>query len=160
MGQRTVSQREQLDIPINKDTELFPLVRWQVRGGVPDEERKAWLFTNVTDSKGKNYDMPVLIGAWGGSEKIYSMGLGCKLEEADDLWDRALSNPIPPREITDAPCHEIIIEGADLDKPGNGLDALAVPISTPGWDNAPYLSGTGFVTKDPETGLQNFATYR
>ena len=28
-----------VDLPINKDTELFPLVRWQVRGGVPDEER-------------------------------------------------------------------------------------------------------------------------
>jgi len=149
-----------VDIPINKDTELFPLVRWQVRGGVPDEERKAWLFTNVTDSKGKKYDMPVLIGAWGGSDKIYSLGLGCDLEDSNDLWDRALSNPIPPREITDAPCHEVIIEGADLDKAGNGLDALPVPISTPGWDNAPFLSGTGFVTVDPETGLQNFATYR
>ncbi len=29
---------------INKDTELHPLVRWQYRGGVPEEERKAWLF--------------------------------------------------------------------------------------------------------------------
>ena len=36
---------------INKDTELHPLVRWQYRG-LPEEERKAWLFENVTDSKG------------------------------------------------------------------------------------------------------------
>ncbi|MEE8334758.1 MAG: UbiD family decarboxylase [Alphaproteobacteria bacterium] len=149
-----------VDIPINKDTELFPLVRWQVRGGVADEDRKAWLFTNVTDSKGKKYDMPVLIGAWGGSEKIYSMALGCALEDSHALWARALSDPIPPREISEAPCQEVVIEGEALDQPGNALDALPVPISTPGWDNAPFLSGTGFVTKDPETGLQNFGTYR
>jgi UbiD family decarboxylase len=149
-----------VDIPINKDTELFPLVRWQVRGGVPDEERKAWLFTNVTDSKGKKYNMPVLIGAWGGNEEIYSLGLGCPLEDSNALWERALSNPIAPREISDAPCQEVVIEGAELDKPDNGLDALPVPISTPGWDNAPFLSGTGFVTRDPETGAQNFGTYR
>ena len=92
-----------IDIPINKDTELFPLVRWQVRGGVADEDRKAWLFNNVTDSKGNTFDMPVLIGAWGGSEEIYSIGLGCPLEESNGLWERALSNPIPPCEITNAP---------------------------------------------------------
>ncbi len=38
---------------INKDTELHPLVRWQYRG-LPEEERKAWLFENVTDSKGRS----------------------------------------------------------------------------------------------------------
>jgi 4-hydroxy-3-polyprenylbenzoate decarboxylase len=149
-----------VDIPINKDTELVPLVRWQVRGGVPDEERKAWLFTNVIDSKGRQYDMPVLIGAWGGSEKIYSLGLGCPLEDSNELWERALTEPVPPQEIADAPCQEVVIESVDLDRPGNGLDALPVPISTPGWDNAPFLSGTGFVTKDPDTGLQNLGTYR
>ena len=41
-----------VDIPIDKDTELHPLVRWQFRGGMPADERKAWLFTNVTDAKG------------------------------------------------------------------------------------------------------------
>ena len=30
--------------PINKDTELHPLVRWQFRGGIPEHERKAFLF--------------------------------------------------------------------------------------------------------------------
>jgi len=38
--------------PINKDTELHPLVRWQYRG-LPEEDRRAWLFENVTDAKGK-----------------------------------------------------------------------------------------------------------
>src|SRR6202049_4746845 len=51
-----------VDRPINKDTEMHPLVRWQFRGGIPENERKAFLFTNVVDSKGKRYDIPVIVG--------------------------------------------------------------------------------------------------
>ena len=43
--------------PINKDTQMHPLVRLQFRG-LPEEERKAWFFEKVYDSKGKKYDMP------------------------------------------------------------------------------------------------------
>ncbi len=39
-----------IDKPVNKDTEMHPLVRWQFRGGIPEAERKAFLFTNITDS--------------------------------------------------------------------------------------------------------------
>ena len=42
----------EIDREINKDTELHPLVqRWQFRGGIDEEDRKAFLFTNITDSK-------------------------------------------------------------------------------------------------------------
>ena len=34
-----------IDRPVNKDTELHPLVRWQYRGGISDEGRKAFLST-------------------------------------------------------------------------------------------------------------------
>ena len=51
-----------VDRPINKDTEMHPLVRWQFRGGIAEQDRKAFLFTNVVDSKGRKYDMPVLVG--------------------------------------------------------------------------------------------------
>ncbi len=30
-----------IDRPINKDTELHPLARWQFQGGLPEEERRA-----------------------------------------------------------------------------------------------------------------------
>ena len=40
-----------VDRPINKDTEMHPLVRWQFRGGIEEKDRKAFLFTNVVDSK-------------------------------------------------------------------------------------------------------------
>ena len=32
-----------IDEPVNKDTELMPLVRWQFRGGIPEAGRKAFL---------------------------------------------------------------------------------------------------------------------
>ena len=41
-----------------------------------------------------------------------------------------------------------------------GLHALPVPISTPGFDAAPYLTATLCVTRDPDTGIQNMGTYR
>ncbi|MFP6888867.1 MAG: UbiD family decarboxylase, partial [Nitrospinota bacterium] len=42
--------------PINKDTEMHPLVRWQFRGGIEAKDRKAFLFTNVVDSKDRRFD--------------------------------------------------------------------------------------------------------
>ncbi len=59
-----------IDEPINKDTELHPLVRCQFVGGLPEEQRKAFLFTNVVDSKGRRYDMPVVVGALAASPAI------------------------------------------------------------------------------------------
>ena len=35
-----------------------------------------------------------------------------------------------------------------------------MPVSTPGFDAAPYLTATLCVTKDPETGVRNMGTYR
>jgi 4-hydroxy-3-polyprenylbenzoate decarboxylase len=52
-----------IDRPINKDTELHPLVRWQFQGGLAEDARRAFLFTNVVDSAGRKYEMPVVVGA-------------------------------------------------------------------------------------------------
>jgi UbiD family decarboxylase len=151
-----------VDREINKDTEMHPLVRWQFRGGIDEKDRKAFLFTNVVDSKGKKFDMPVAVGVLAANRQIYALGMGCPVEDVQKTWTRAIANPIPPREIPsdEAPCHEIIIEGADLDIPGNALDAIPVPISTPGWDVGPVATLTQYVTRDPDTGLQNMGNYR
>ena len=146
--------------PVNKDTEMHALVRWQYRGGIPEHDRKAFLFTNVTDSKGRKYDMPVIVGALAGSREIYRMGLNVPKEEIGAIWQKALDHPIPPVVVSKAPCQEVVIEGADLIGAGKGLDALPVPISTPGFDSAPYITAGNFVTKDPENGIQNLGTYR
>src|SRR5256885_14886258 len=67
-----------VDRPINKDTEMHPLVRWQFRGGLKESERKAFLFTNVVGSKGKHYDIPVIVGGVAPNRGIYRIGLGCE----------------------------------------------------------------------------------
>lgn len=148
-----------VDRLINKDTEMHPLVRWQYSGGIPIEDRKAFLFTNVTDSKGRKYDIPVLVGGLGTNSAIYSIGMQCEVEKIRDKWMKATSRPIPPRIVADAPCHEIVY-GAEDFRNGKGLDHIPVPISTPGWDSAPYTSTSAFITKDPETGIQNMGLYR
>src|SRR6185295_12645883 len=107
-----------VDRPINKDTEMHPLVRWQFRGGIAEKDRKAFLFTNVIDSKGRKYDIPVLVGGLASNREIYRIGLGCPFEEMDERWVRATQDPIPPRIVESAPCHEIVITGKALDKPG------------------------------------------
>jgi UbiD family decarboxylase len=149
-----------IDAPVNKDTELMTLVRWQFRGGIPESERKAFKFTNVTDSHGRSYDMTVVVGALSATPTIYAMGMGVPLDQVGQRWREAITNPIPPVEITDAPCHEIVLTGDDLRGEGKGLDALPVPISTPGFDSAPYFTATACVSRDPDTGVQNLGTYR
>ena len=149
-----------VDRPINKDTEMHPLVRWQFRGGIEEKDRKAFLFTNVTDSKGRKYDIPVLVGGLAANREIYRIGIGCEFDQIDPRWVKAAQNPLPPRVVTNAPCHEIVITGKDLDKPGQGLDGLPLPISTPGWDVAPYTTLSQYITKDPDTGVQNMGNYR
>src|ERR1043165_342954 len=91
-----------VDRPINKDTEMHPLVRWQFRGGIAEKDRKAFLFTNVTDSKGKTYDIPVVVGVLAANREIYRMGLGCELNEIDARWARAMAAPIPARVVDTA----------------------------------------------------------
>ncbi len=150
---------ERIDTPINKDTELHPLVRWQFVGGVPEDKRKAFVFTNVTDAKGRKYDIPVVVGALSASPEIYAMGMGRKVEEIGDAWMQAINHPIAPVRVASAPCQEVVITGDELKATG-GLAALPVPVSTPGFDSAPYLTATLCVTRDPETGVQNMGTYR
>ncbi|HVB88560.1 MAG TPA: UbiD family decarboxylase [Beijerinckiaceae bacterium] len=149
-----------VDRPINKDTEMHPLVRWQFRGGIPERERKAFLFTHVIDGKGKRYDIDVVVGALAANREIYRIGLGCELDEIEATWNRAIAAPIEPKLVDHAPCQEIVIMGEELDRPGQGLDGVPVPISTPGWDNAPYTTLSQYITRDPDTGVQNMGNYR
>ena len=149
-----------IDEPVNKDTQLHPLVRWQFRGGIPEEQRKAFKFTNVTDSLGRSYEMPVVVGALSTNAKMYSIGMGVPVEEIGNKWNDAMANPIDPMTVERAACHEIVIVGDELKGDGKGLDGLPVPISTPGYDCAPYLTATNVTTRNPETGTQNMGTYR
>jgi 4-hydroxy-3-polyprenylbenzoate decarboxylase len=149
-----------IDHPVNKDTELHPLVRLQFLGGIPEAERRAFLFTNVTDGAGKRYDMPVVVGAISASAEIYAQGMGRRVDEIGQAWLDAINNPVAPVRAANAPCQEVVITGDALCGPDGGLKRLPVPVSTPGFDSAPYLTATLCVTKDPDSGIQNMGMYR
>ncbi|MGB8047802.1 MAG: UbiD family decarboxylase [Pseudolabrys sp.] len=149
-----------IDRVIDKDSELLPLVRWQFQGGLAEEQRRAFLFTNVVDGSGRRYDIPVAVGALGASPAIYAVGMGKPVDDIGDAWTRAIAAPIPPVVVSTGACQEVVTRGSDLLRPGEGLARLPIPVSTPGFDSAPYLTATLCVTRDPESGVQNMGTYR
>ena len=149
-----------IDREVDKDAELHPLVRWQFVGGIAEPERKAFLFTHVTDGRGRKYAHPVLVCAIAANREIYSVGMGVPVDKIGARWDAAVAHPIAPRLVERAICQEVVHQGAGLIGEGKGLDWLPIPISTPGFDSAPTLTATNVITRDPETGVQNMGTYR
>ncbi len=144
--------------PVNKDTLLHPIVRWQFRG-LPEEERKAFYFENVTDAKGRKYSIPVLVASHAASKYIYGIGMMCAPDQIMERWAEAQLHPVPPRLIESGPIHEEVHMGNRLLEHG-GMEEFPVPISTPGFDNAPYLTAANWVTRDIDTGSINIGNYR
>ncbi len=150
----------EIDREVNKDTELHPLVRWQYRGGVPEDLWKAFLFTNVVDSRGRRYVNPVLVGGLAGSPEVYATGLQCEVGEIGARWAQAMARPIDPVLVESGPVTENVFTEVDFGDLRHTLDAIPIPISTPGFDNAPYLTSAQVFTKDPLTGVRNIGHYR
>ncbi|MFH0914245.1 MAG: UbiD family decarboxylase [Chloroflexota bacterium] len=144
--------------PINKDTELMPLVKLQYVG-LPEAQRKAFLFENVFDSRGKKYNGSVAVAALAGSPEIYAIGMNCKPEEMTEKRAQAELHPIEPKLVSKGPVQEEVHMGKNLMEHG-ALDELAVPISAPGFDAGPCFTAPFWITKDPETGVRNIGTYR
>ncbi len=143
---------------INKDTELLPLVRLQFRG-LPEEERKGFLFDNIVDSKGKKYDIPLVVGVIAASREIYAMGMNCDPDKITETWFKAQANPIEPVIVADGPVQEVVHIGDGLLEHG-GLEEFPFQISTPGYDSGPFITAPYVVSKDPETGVANLGMYR
>jgi 4-hydroxy-3-polyprenylbenzoate decarboxylase len=142
--------------PVNKDTELHPLVRWQFLG-LPERQRKAFLFENIVDSKSHKYASPVLVGGLA-STKDLCFRHGVPRRKFSN-WSRAVARPLDPVMRASGPTKEEIRQGNDLMQHG-GLDEFPIPISTPGFDNGPYFTACHWVTKDPDTGVRNIGNYR
>src|SRR5215469_914162 len=122
-----------VDEPINKDTEMHPLVRWQYRGGIAETDRRAFLFTRATDGKVARYDIAVLVAGLAANPEVYRIGFGRPLEEIGAAWVKALGAPVEPRVVTAAPCQDIGVLGcpplvsyAAVTKLPEDLDELAV----------------------------------
>jgi len=142
--------------PINKDTELMPLMRLQYRG-IPDEKRRAFLFENVSDSRGKKHDIRVATGLYGASREIVGLGLGCDdPRQIYEKWHRALAQPVEASVVDRAPVQEEVYIGERLKE--FGMTSLPAPVEEPGFSGGIRVTAP-FITKDPETGIRNVGMY-
>lgn len=143
---------------ICKDTELMPLVRLQFRG-LPAEQRTAFLFEDVTDANGRTFPGPVAVGVLGANRAVYAKALGCAPDEITERWAEVHRHYIEPRIVSDGPVMEEVHVGDDVLE-HEGILEFPHPISTPGFDPAPYFTSPFWVTRDPATGDRNVGTYR
>ncbi|HVO96203.1 MAG TPA: UbiD family decarboxylase, partial [Terriglobales bacterium] len=142
--------------PVNKDTQLMPLMRLQYRG-IPDEQRQAFLFERVVDSRGCTHDIRVATGMYGSSREIAALGLGCDQPmEIFEKWRHALAKPFEPRRVASSPVQEIIFTGEALKK--FGVTGLPAPVEEPGFSGG-IRATAPFITQDGETGVRNVGMY-
>jgi 4-hydroxy-3-polyprenylbenzoate decarboxylase len=127
--------------------------------GLPEEARKAFLFETVHDSRGQKFVTAVLVGGLAASEEIYAVGLRCHRNEIADRWQKALSHPIKPELVKTGKVKEVIHKDSSLFDHG-GLEEFPIPNSTPGFDNAPYITAACWITKEPESRERNMGMYR
>lgn len=149
----------EIDEEVDKDAEMHPLVRWQYRGGVPESERRAFLFTSPVSGAGDRFANAVLVAGLAGTPEIYTTGLRCKPEEVGARWAEAYAKPLPPVIDDGGPVHDVVVTGEQLQEVG-GFGSIPIPVSTPGFDNAPYLTSAHAITRDPASGVRNVGHYR
>lgn len=145
----------EVDRSTQVETELMPLVRVQFRG-MPESQRTGFLFNNVHNFEGRKFDARVSTAVLSSSMNIYATGMGCSPDEVPEKFTYGISNPINPKLVKTGKCQEVVITGKDLDT--HGLMDIPFPVEIPGY-SCQVRTTTAFVTKDPETGIQNAGTY-
>ncbi|MBI4293035.1 MAG: UbiD family decarboxylase [Betaproteobacteria bacterium] len=133
---------------VDRMWEPAALAKW-VFHGLPTEQRFGMYFEKV-----KGSDIPIVTGALGANPAAYATALDVAIDGTNDAWVKACRNPIAPKIVDKAPCQEVVISGKDV-----RLSYLPIPVWTPGKDKGPYIT-TMTVTKDCDTGVQNFGVYR
>jgi 2,5-furandicarboxylate decarboxylase 1 len=110
------------------------------------ERRKRFpllIFENPNDSQA-----PVVINAQA-SRRLMSIALQCKPEELARAFSERQSKPLTPVEMINAPVHEVV-------KTGDEIDLKEVPVLTHYDVNAaPYITAGIVVAADPDTGVRN-----
>jgi 4-hydroxy-3-polyprenylbenzoate decarboxylase len=145
---------------VDKDSQLVPLVRLQFRG-LPEADRRAFFFEEVTDARGRSFDATVAIATFAANRAVYAAAVGVDgLDKVGAVWQQALSTPLEPVEVETGPCKDVVLtDPAEIDESG-GVDAFPHPVSTPGFDPAPFLTAGCWISKDPEDGTYNSGVYR
>ena len=151
---------------VSSELEITEIADRVVKTGGP-----ALLFENVA-----GYDMPVLINIFGSARR---MGWALGVDDLDELGDRfrellglvqgppeGIINKLrtlgqivqlgsfSPRTVRSAPCQEVVLEGEDVD-----LYSLPILKCWP-LDGGRYITLPLVISRDPETGIQNYGTYR
>src|SRR5215470_17177342 len=91
---------------------------------------------------------PVVINVQA-SRKLMALALECRPEELASEFSARQSRPIPPVEGSEAPVHEIL-------RRGDEVDLTKVPLLTHYDVNAaPYITAGIVVAADPDTGVRN-----
>ena len=151
---------------VSSELEITEIADRVVKTGGP-----ALLFEDVA-----GYDMPVLINIFGSARRM-AWALG--VDELDQLGDRfrellglvqgppeGILNKLrtlgqiiqlgsfSPRTVRRAPCQEVVLEGEDVN-----LDQFPILKCWP-LDGGRYITLPLVISKDPETGVQNYGTYR
>jgi len=93
--------------------------------GYTKSQQKSFLFTNVIDSRGKKYDIPVAYSVF----DFFDLGLKCPEEEVQEKVAQGIMHPLEPRLVDSGPVQEVVYSGKRLLEKG-GLDELPVPIAT------------------------------
>ena len=141
---------------VNKDSELMPLMRLQYRG-IADDQRQAFLYENVFDSRGRKHDIRVVTGMYGASREIAALGLGCDEPlQIYEKWRQALAQPLEPRVVANAPVQDIVYTGAMLKE--FDVTRLPAPVEEPGFSGGIRVTAP-FITEDLETSVRNVGMY-
>jgi len=127
-----------VDIPVDKNTELTPLVRLQYRG-LAEEERRGFLFTKVLNGTSEMREISkVATGIYASSTHIYAMGL--KAEPTNEAirrkWEEALLHPVKTRTVSEAPVQEVVITREEMEKGGDLTYFQSQPRSLDSVDNS------------------------
>ncbi len=121
-----------------------------IENAMEKEGRPAGLFTNTDNPSG----IPIVGGVLGHMKRI-ALALDCTEQEINQKVDEALGRLMAPEVVENPPFLENIISGEDI----NLLEQLPIPHHNSG-DAGPYITGGIIVSKDPETGRQNFSFNR
>ena len=83
-----------------------------------------------------------------------AVALGCEKGEITDFLAKCLDNPIKPRVVENAPCHENVLTGDQVD-----MGRLPVPVHAPK-DGGPIITGGVIVSKPVDGTRQNLSFQR
>jgi 2,5-furandicarboxylate decarboxylase 1 len=109
---------------------------------------KAKRFPLLFCEKVEGSEAPVVINAQS-SRKLMALALECKQENLAARFTERQGKPLAPVEVSNAPVHEVV-------KLGDQVDLTKVPLLTHYDVNAaPYITAGIVVAADPETGVRN-----